>query len=122
MNELTLNNEVNKRINELCVEAGIDDKKPFTTLARLLTARKMTVDKFGEEHYEEDNAAQGKAVELVLRLKRLLDNKVSDVQAVSVTHNMSKEDIDRLEAISKELKGLEGRLLKDKVQQGIIDV
>lgn len=122
MNDLAINKAAKEIIATEMEKSGITDSKPFVTLARLLTARKMTLDKFGEEHYEEDNAAQGKAVELALRLKGLLDNKVSDVQAVSVTHSMSKEDIERLESIAKELKGLEAKLMKDKVQQGVIDV
>lgn len=120
MNNLTTNN--NKEIAELFIAAGITDKKPFEVLARLLDAKKMTVDKFGDEHEESDNAAQGKAVELAFRLRRFLDNKVDDVKTMSVEHKMAPEDIDRLEAIAEELKGLEKRLVGDKVQQGVIDI
>jgi hypothetical protein len=122
MNDLQINTKAQELVTQLMVEAGISDKKPFEVLARLLSARKMTLDKYGEEHYEEDNMAQGKAVELTLRLKRLLDNKVNEVAEATVTHKMSAEDISRLESIAAELKGLEKRLKSDKVQQGIIDV
>lgn len=120
MNDLQVNKRANEIITEQMESAGITDKKPFEVLARLLTARKMTVDKFGDEHYEEDNAAQGKAVELALRLKRLLDNKVGDLEPVAHVHKMAPEDITRLEAIAQELKGLERRLVADKVQQGVV--
>lgn len=103
-------------------EAGIKEGDEFKALAKLLTARKMTVDKFGEEHFEDDNTAIRGGVELVLRLRRLLDNKVEDMKDISVTHKLAPEDIDRLEKIAAELRGLESRLVMDKVQQGIIDV
>ncbi len=103
--------------------AGIKDGDEFLALGKLLKARKMTVDKFGEEHWEDDNTAIRGGVELVLRLRRLLDNKVDDIKSATVTHKIAPEDIDRLENIAAELKGLESRLLTDKIQQGeIIDV
>lgn len=109
-------------IRKECEAVGITDKKPFEVLARLLESKKLTVDKFGGKHWEDDNLAQSRAVEMTLRLKKLLDNKVEDIKEVSVTHKMSKEDIDRLESIANELKGLERRLVNDRVQQGVIDV
>lgn len=103
--------------------AGIKDGDEFVSLKKLLTARKMTVDKFGEEHFEDDNTAIGRGVELTLRLRRLLDNKVEEVKGLTVEHKISSEDISRLESIAKELKSLEQKLSKDKVQQGhVIDV
>lgn len=122
MNDLQINNRANEIITKEMESAGITDSAPFVVLSKLLNAKKMTVDKFGDEHEEEDNAAQGKAVELVLRLKKLLDNKVSDMGTPVVTHRMAPEDIVRLEAIAHELKGLEVRLNADKIQQGVIDV
>lgn len=103
--------------------AGIEDGDEFKALAKLLIARKMTVDKFGDEHWEDDNTAIGRGVELVLRLRKLLDNRVEEVKAMSVEHRISAEDIERLETIASELKGLESRLVGDKVQRGeVIDV
>lgn len=107
-------------ISEGFKKVGIKDGDEFKALAKLLTAQKMTLDKFGEEHYEDDNTAIRGGVELVLRLKRLLDNKVDEIKDVSITHKMAPEDITRLESIAKELKGLERRLVSDKVQQGVI--
>lgn len=119
--------EIYKAANQIILdgfkEAGIKDGDEFKALAKLLVAQKMTVDKYGEEHYEDDNTAIRGGVELVLRLRRLLDNKVDEIKDISVTHRMAPGDIDRLEAIAKELKGLESRLVDDKIQQGqIIDV
>lgn len=121
MNELTVSKKASELIDLAFSDAGISESKPFEVLARLLDAKKMTVDKYGEEHYEEDNTAQGKAVELALRLKRLLDNKLADFGPVAVQHHLAPDDIARLEGIAKELKTLESRLNKDKVQQGIIE-
>ncbi len=110
-------------ISEGFKSAGIKEGDEFVSLKKLLTARKMTVDKFGEEHWEDDNGSIRGGVELVLRLRRLLDNKVDDVKSATVTHKIAPEDIDRLEKIAAELKGLESRLMVDKIQQGeIIDV
>lgn len=122
-NEIEIQKAATQIINEGFKSAGIKEGDEFKSLAKLLTARKMTVDKFGEEHFEDDNTAIGRGVELVLRLRKLLDNKVEDIKSSTITHKMAPEDISRLESIAKELKGLEKRLVTDKVQQGeIIDV
>ena len=103
--------------------AGIEDKKPFQVLARLLDAKKMTVDKFGEEHFEDDNTAQSKALELVLRLKKLLDNKVEDIKVQAVFIQPTTADISRLESITLELKQLQERLNTNSEHKGkIIEV
>lgn len=109
-------------ITEGFKSAGIKEGDEFKALAKLLQARKMTVDKFGEEHWEDDNTAIGRGVELTLRLRRLLDNKVEEVKALSVEHRLAPGDIERLESITRELKSLESRLKTDKIQQGeVID-
>lgn len=121
-NEIEIQKAATQIINEGFKSAGIKEGDEFKSLAKLLTARKMTVDKFGEEHFEDDNTAIGRGVELVLRLRKLLDNKVEDIKSSTVTYKMAPEDISRLESIAKELKGLEKRLVTDKIQQGeIID-
>lgn len=104
-------------------EAGIEDGEEFKALKKLLTSKKLTVDKFGEEHWEDDNTSIARGVELVLRLRNLLNNKVEEVKSASVEIKMKAEDIDRLENISRELLGLEKRLRDDKMQQGeVIDI
>lgn len=122
MNDIEIHKAASQIITDGFVSAGIKDGDEFKALAKLLTARKMTVDKFGEEHFEDDNMAIGRGVELTLRLKRLLDNKVAEMGEVKVQHHMAPEDISRLEDIAKELKSLEYRLNSDRVQQGVIDV
>lgn len=121
------NKEVQKAAAEIISDgfkaAGIKSGDEFAALAKLLKARKMTVDKFGEEHWEDDNTAIRGGVELVLRLRRLLDVKVAEIGQVAVTHKIAPEDIGRLEKITAELRGLEERLVLDKTQQGhIIDI
>ncbi len=119
--------EIQKAASHIIMEgfksAGIKEGDEFVALGKLLSAKKMTVDKYGEEHWEDDNSAIRGGVELVLRLRRLLDNKVDDIKSATITHKISSEDIDRLEKIAAELAGLEARLVTDKVQQGeIVDV
>jgi hypothetical protein len=123
MNEIESYRSTLQVVEKELKEAGIDGKKPFTVLARLLDAKKMTVDKYGDEHIEEDNTAQAKAVEVVLRLRRLLDNKLDDVRSQTLVVQVSPEDVNRLENITRELKQLQEKLDTDKTQKGkIIDV
>lgn len=103
-------------------EAGIKDGDEFKALAKLLTAKKMTVDKYGEEHWEDDNTAIRGGVELVLRLRRLLENKAAGIGEVAVVHKISPKDIERLEGIAAELKKLEERLSENGQRGKIIDV
>ena len=122
-NDLQVQKAAAHIIEEGFKSAGIKSGDEFRALAKLLKARKMTVDKIGEEHWEDDNTAIRGGVELVLRLRRLLDNKVDDIKSATVTHKIDSADIDRLEKIAAELKGLEARLVTDKTQNGeIIDV
>lgn len=123
MNEIEVQRAASQIIREGFESAGIKEGDEFRALAGLLVARKMTVDKYGEEHWESDNGAIGKGVELVLRLKRLLDTKVQEMGEVKVQHHLAPEDIGRLEDIAKELVNLEMRLNSDKVQRGeVIEV
>lgn len=111
-------------IRRIAEEQGLTLEKLFGVIERNLSAKKAIMNKFGDVSYEEDNTTQLKASELGLNVLRALEKRVEDVggQAV-VTHKMAPEDITRLEAIAKELKTLESRLNKDKIQQGhIIDV
>lgn len=114
---------VEREINKRLKDAGIDERRPFEMLAKLANSQKMTLDKYGKEHLEEDNGTQLKVAELVLKLTGQLERRVEEVKDLSVVHKMAPEDIDRLENIAAELKGLENRLKTDKIQQGkIIEV
>lgn len=103
--------------------AGIKEGDEFKALSKLLTAKKMTVDKYGEEHWEDDNTAIGRGVELTLRLRRLLDNKVDDSKSATVTHKFASEDLKVLEKIAADLTKLKAMQLSDSIQNGeILDV
>lgn len=107
-------------ISEGFKSAGIKEGDEFKALAKLLTAKKMTVDKYGEEHWEDDNTAISRGVELTLRLRRLLDNKVDESKGPVVTHKFASEDLKVLERISADLMKLKNMQLSDPVQNGEI--
>ena len=126
MNDLTNieDKQVQKAAHEIISEgfkaAGIKSGDEFAALAKLLKARKMTVDKFGEEHWEDDNTAIRGGVELVLKLRRLLDTKVDVDIKQTTTYNFTSADIPILANISNEIKLLAERQQADATQQGRI--
>lgn len=121
--EIDINKKVNEIIKEECLAVGFTDRKPFEMLAKLAKAQKMTLDKFGEEHYEEDSATQFKVAELILRMKKLVDNKTEEVRTQTLLIQVSPEDVNRLESITAELKDLQEKLQSDNSQKGkIIEV
>lgn len=67
-----------------------------------------------------DSNVQLKALMVGLDLLRLVNTK-TDIAVATVTHQMAPGDIERLEVIAKELKGLEYKLVDDKIQQGSVD-
>lgn len=123
--KLTIINKINKKIGQLtiddigefCAEAGITVSRLCVDLDKLLKATRTLRDNTGE--YEvDDNNVRLKAVMSCLELMRLTGVK-TESGTVTVQHQMAPGDISRLEAIAKELKGLEMRLVMDKIQQGV---
>lgn len=88
MNELAI---VSKK--ELALEkAGATREAAYKAVVNGLTARKMTVDKFGEEHYEEDTTNQLRAAEIISKLNGDIKNEtVIDNRQVHIS--VGKEDI-----------------------------
>lgn len=106
---------------QYCEEAGLSVKELCVSVARLTKAQKIIKYEYGVDPvYDEDNNTQLKAVQTAFELLKLVGGKVVMVGG-SVAHQMAPGDIERLEAISTELKGLEGRLAEDKVQQGRVE-
>lgn len=63
-------------------KAGATREVAYAVMVKGLTAKKMTVDKFGEEHWEEDTTNQLKASEMVSRLNGDLRNETTSVGTV----------------------------------------
>lgn len=123
-------NKINKKVSELtvddiamyCEEAGITVYTLCRNLKILETASIPKFDRDGEEIAQiPDNNVRLKVLMVEAEMLKLIARKELIGTSV-VQHQMAPGDIDRLEVIAKELKGLESRLVVDKVQQGIIDV
>lgn len=127
-NEISVINKINKKISELtvddiakyCADEGLTVPRLCKKLNILLDAKRIRYDRDGDVAGEdEDNNTQLKAVTTGLELLKLIGGKVVATMGV-VEHQMAPGDIDRLELIATELKGLESRLVVDKIQQGVL--
>ena len=102
-----------------CERAGITVSSLCGDLSRLLKAQRVGKWENGVDPiYVDDNNVQVKALACAMELLRLVGSHTADAGVV-VTHQLAAGDIERLEDIARELKSLEGRLVKDKVQQGV---
>lgn len=54
--------------NTAMAEAGATREAAYKAVVAGLTAKKMTVDKFGDEHFEEDTTNQLRAAEIISKL------------------------------------------------------
>lgn len=129
-NEIKVLNKISKNVSELtvddialyCSESGVTIGALCLKLNQLLNATREIKDRDGDlVDTVPDNNTQLKALSVALELLKLVGGK-NDVVVGTVQHQMAPGDVERLEAIVKELKGLESRLVVDKVQQGVIDV
>ena len=129
MKEIQVINKITKKISELtvddiaqyCESAGVTVGSLCLKLQELLNATREIKDRDGDIiDVLPDNNIQLKALGVALELLRLVSGK--DVGGTAtVTHQMAPGDIERLENIAKELKGLESRLNTDTIQQGCVD-
>lgn len=119
-NPLEVNKEALTLINKGFKEAGIDISDPYRTLKDGLSATRAIVSKFGDISYEDDFSVRHKYMVTALELMQHLKNKTEDVKQVSVSIGIRPGDIDRLEAITKELDALNKRLGTERWQQGLI--
>lgn len=115
-----------KKVSELTVDdiatycdgAGITLKTLCTSLHRLLNAQKVVKWENGVDPiYDNDNNVQIKALSTAFELLKLVGGKVVE-GTVQHQHSLAPGDIERLESIATELKGLETRLINDRTQQG----
>ncbi len=85
------------------VTAGATRERSWTAVAEALDATKMTVDKFGEEHVEDDHAIRLRAAELIARATGDIKPDGSTVNNISITPSVSKEEMARFVAEIKRL-------------------
>lgn len=121
-------NKISKKCSELtvddiaiyCEENGVTIGSLCYKLNELLNATREIKDRDGDViDIIPDNNVQLKALSVALELLRLVNNKTVAVIG-KIEHQMSDGDILRLEAIATELKGLESRLISDRIQQGMV--
>lgn len=127
--EISVINKINKKVSELtvddialyCEQSGITISTLCLKLNQLLNATREIKDRDGEVvDTIPDNNIQLKALGVALELLRLVSIKPIHAGMV-IEHQIAPGDIERLEAIAHELKGLESRLNTDSIQQGCID-
>lgn len=103
-----------------CERAGVTLESLCTKGMEFLNAKKEVYDNDGEYIGEEKlYNVQLKAWFGFMELLKLV-NREAVVMTGEVQHKMNANDVERLEAIAKELKGLESRLVTEKVQRGNI--
>ena len=99
-------------------KSGATKKVAYEKIVEKLSATSMTLDKFGEEHISDDNVAQLKATELILKLHN--DIK-PDGAVTNVTNNVIVVSSDEMKGYIEESRKL--RRINANEQTGeIIDV
>lgn len=101
---------------------GATREASYKAIASGLSATKMTVDKFGDEHFEEDHASRLRAAELISKLNGDLKTEtVVDNRQVHI--NISPKDVIALTEMVKQVRGEILSLRTDGRQTGeIIDI
>lgn len=75
--ELSTTPETLVEIKRICKKINMGLEDYLLTIKRGLTATKITVDKYGEEHVESDTDKQLKAAYMGLKVERYVDDKQS---------------------------------------------
>lgn len=88
MNDLIITNKL-----ELMEKSGATRASAWETVARGLTAKKVTIDKFGDEHVEEDTANQLRSSEIILRASGDIKPDGVTVNNISITPSVSLSDL-----------------------------
>ena len=90
--------------------AGLTRESAYIKIAKLQSAQVMTLDKFGGEHFADDNPTQLRATEMQLKMigdirpETVIDNRVVNISGISndvVTGllHMVKDVADQLRAL-----------------------
>ena len=105
---------------KVCEEEGVTIRSVVGVLSDGLKSTLMRVHNSGiEDSGEPDNPTRHKYMVSAMEMLRMVKKEVA--APVAVEHHMAAGDIERLEAIARELVGLESRLKADPIQQGIVD-
>lgn len=106
-------------------KAGATREESYKAIVRGLNSKKMTIDKFGEEHFEEDTTNQLRSAEIISRMNGdLKPDTVVDNRSVSINmSNVSNEILQGMLDMVKDVKGQLASLRTSGHQTGeIIDV
>lgn len=95
--EETTPTEYSTIVERVCAENGVTLVELCKTLAKGLKAQKLTLDKFGDEHIEDDFGNQHKFLMTALELLRYVKSAGVNVQVV----NISVEERELLDAYSR---------------------
>lgn len=103
-------------------KSGATREASYKAIVSGLSATKMTVDKFGIEHWEDDHTSRLRAAELVARLNGDLKTEtVIDNRQITIT--ASQADVATLLAVVSDVKLQIENLKRDGHQTGeIIDI
>jgi hypothetical protein len=109
MQELNSENNLSKK--ELALEkSGASRELAYNKIVAMTKAQVMTLDKFGGEHFAEDNNAQLRASEMILKLNGDLKDTLVDNRVYNNTVNVSAAELavftDIVKAMNEEIKGL----------------
>jgi nicotinate-nucleotide pyrophosphorylase len=118
MNELEILSPKEKKM----VEAGLTREKSYRKIVDMMEAKTMVLDKFGGEHFSEDNPTQLRAAEMHLKMtgdikpENFTENKVVNV-------NISSGAFDKMVEWVKDMRAQMVALKSSGQQTGeIIDV
>lgn len=110
------------RKEQAMVVAGATREEAYKAIVRGLTAKKMTVDKFGEEHFEEDTTNQLRSAEIISRMNGdMKTDVVVDNRVVNIS--IGKDDLVPLMKVVEDVRiQLEGLRSNGKQTGEIIDI
>ncbi len=94
------------------INAGATREASYKAIVSGLTCQKMTVDKFGEEHWEPDTTNQLRSAEIISRMNgdlkpdTLVDNRSVTVNTNGVSSAELREFMDMIGSVKQQLLGL----------------
>lgn len=92
MQELQYEENISKKDMALKI-AGATRELAYNKIVEMTKAQNMTLDKFGGEHFSEDNTTQLRASEMILKLNGDLKDNVVDNRVYNNTVNISSAEL-----------------------------
>lgn len=95
-------------------KAGATREASYKAIVAGLTCQKMTLDKFGEEHWEADTTNQLRSAEIIARMNgdlrpdTLVDNRQVNVTLGGVSTEILTGMLEMVADVKKQLAGLKG--------------